>query len=39
MVAAWISDCLADISEWLKEHDLQLKLAKKQRASDATTKF
>ncbi len=27
-VAAWISDCLADISAWMKEHHLQLNLAK-----------
>ncbi|KAI2650186.1 hypothetical protein H4Q32_000118 [Labeo rohita] len=27
-VAAWISGCLADISEWMKEHHLQLNLAK-----------
>ncbi len=28
MVAAWISGCLADISAWMKEHHLQLNLAK-----------
>ncbi len=27
-VAAWISGCLADISAWMKEHHLQLNLAK-----------
>ncbi len=27
-VAAWISGCLADISAWMKEHRLQLNLAK-----------
>ncbi|XDV17935.1 hypothetical protein PO909_023723 [Leuciscus waleckii] len=27
-VAAWVSSCLADISTWMKEHHLQLNLAK-----------
>ncbi len=27
-VSAWISGCLADISAWMKEHHLQLNLAK-----------
>ncbi len=27
-VSAWISSCLADISAWIKEHHLQLNLAK-----------
>ncbi len=27
-VAAWISGCLADISAWMKEHHIQLNLAK-----------
>ncbi len=31
IVAAWISGCLANISAWMKEHHLQLNLAKTER--------
>ena len=27
-VSVWISDCLSDISTWMKDHHLQLNLAK-----------
>jgi len=34
-IAAQISDCQADISAWVKEHHLQLNLAKEERYSSS----